>query len=142
LETDGALAPVTISGMRAVRVAGRDRSTRPPYRLTAHWIAHNGLVFQVVGAAPEGTYDRFRTQLEAVAPSFRRLEAANRSRVVEARLRVVESRRGETLAALLERQPGAWKLPAAAAANALPEDARFDAARPVKNAMWERYPRD
>ena len=70
------------------------------------------------------------------------LEAANRAHVVEARLHVVESRRGETLAALLERKPGAWKLPAAAAANALPEDAVFEAPRAVKNAFWERYPRD
>jgi predicted Zn-dependent protease len=140
-DADGELAPLSIGGLRAVRVAGRDRSTRPAYRLTAHWIAHKGLVFQVIGAAPEQTYDRYRAALEAVAPSFRPLEEKNRARVVEARLRVVESRRGESLAALLERKPGAWNLPAAAAANALSEDAVFDAARPVKNAVWERYPR-
>ena len=141
-EPDGDVAPISIGTLRAARVTGRDRTTRPAYRLTAHWIAHHGLVFQVVGAAPEAGFERLRTELEAVARSFRTLEAANRARVVEARLRVVESRRGETLAKLLERKPGAWKLPVAAAANALPEDAVFDAARPVKNAIWERYPRD
>lgn len=141
-EPDGTIAAVSIGALRAARVEGRDRSTRPAYRLTAHWIAHRGLIFQVIGAAPESSFDRLRAELEGVAQSFRSLEGANRARVVEARLRVVESRRGESLAALLERKPGAWKLPAAAAANALPEDAVFDVARPVKNAFWERYPRD
>src|SRR4029453_19275563 len=141
-EPDGDVAPISIGTLRAARVTGRDRTTRPAYRLTAHWIAHHGLILQVVGAAPEAGFERLRTELEAVAQSFRTLEAANRARVVEARLRVVESRRGDKLAKLLERKPGAGKLPVLAAANALPDDALFDAARPVKNAIWERYPRD
>jgi predicted Zn-dependent protease len=99
-------------------------------------------VFQVIAAAPERGFEAHRKELEAVAKSFRPLAEANRARVVEARLRVVEGMRGETLAALLARAPGAWKLPALAAANALPEDAVFDSARPLKNAVFERYPRD
>jgi predicted Zn-dependent protease len=141
-EPDGALTRVSIGALPAARIEGRDRSTRPVYRVTAHWIAHRGLVFQVIAAAPDRDFARLRANLDGVAQSFRPLEAANRSRVVEARLRAVEARRGETLAALLERAPGAWKLSAVAAANALPEDAVFDAPRLVKNAVWERYPRD
>jgi predicted Zn-dependent protease len=140
-EPDTKPETVSIGALRAVRVSGRDRSTRTPYRAIAHWIAHKGLVFQVIAAAPERGFESHRKQLEAVAKSFRPLAPANRARVVEARLRLVESRPGETLAALLARAPGAWKLPALAAANALPEDAVFDAARPVKNAVLERYPR-
>ena len=141
-EPDRAVVPVSLGALHAARVEGRDRSTRTVYRATVNWIAYHGLVFQVIAAAPENDYAKYRARLAGVAESFRPLAQANRARVVEARLRLVESRRGETLAALLERKPGAWKLPAAAAANGLPEGTVFDAARPVKNALWERYPRD
>src|SRR5215468_5975087 len=141
-EANRGIEPVSIGAMRAARVEGRDRSGSTAYRAVAHWIAHRGMVFQVIAAAPEHDYDRYRALLDGVAKSFRPLAEANPAHVVEARLHVVEGRRGETLAALLERKPGAWKLPALAAANALPESAHFDAARPVKNAFWERYPRE
>jgi predicted Zn-dependent protease len=138
-EPDGAPAHVSIGVLRAARVEGRDRSARTVYRATVHWIAYRGLVYQVIGAAPERTFDLFRAELEEVAQSFRPLEETNRTRVVEARLRVIDAEPGDELAALIERRPGAWNLAAAAAANALPEEALFDSPRPVKVALWERY---
>ena len=138
-EPDGELVHGRIGALRAAHVEGRDRSGRTVYRAAVHWIAHGGRVYQIVGAAPERVFELHRAELAGIAESFRPLEDRDRHRIVEARLRTIESLRGETLAALLERHPGAWDLATAAAANALPEDVVFDAPRPVKLAFWELY---
>ena len=130
---------VEIGKLKAARAEGRERGGSDPYRLVAHWIAHRGLVFQLVGAAPAAQWERWSEALEQVATSTRPLEPADHSRIVEARLRIVHSRPGETLAELRERHDSAWELPALAAANALAEDTRFDARSPVKIAIRELY---
>jgi predicted Zn-dependent protease len=138
-EPDGELAHGTIGALRAVHVEGRDRSGRTAYHAVVTWIAHGGRVYQIIGAAPERVFELYRAELAGIAETFRPLEDRDRDRIVEARLRVIDSVRGETLAALLERHPGPWDLATAAAANALPDDVVFDAPRPVKLALWELY---
>jgi predicted Zn-dependent protease len=137
----GELTVGKVGALPAARVEGRDDSGRIAYRWIGHWIAHHEVVFQVVAAAPADQWARYEPSLAAVARSFRPLVDRDHGRIHDARLRVVSAHRSESLGALVGRRDAAWDVAAAAAANALSEQAVLAADQPVKLAEWEAYQR-
>jgi predicted Zn-dependent protease len=132
--------PLSIGGLRAARSSAERR--RRGLDLT--WIAHAGKIYQVTGVSPRLEFDTHRDRFEAVARSFRPLTPADRAKIMEKRLRIIRSERGETVEAFLGRTGGAWSVDKVTVANALwPGKPLGD--RLVKVAMEEPYipmPRD
>ena len=139
IDVDGDVVTGKVGTLPSASVEGRDTSGKVPYRVIVSWIAHDGNVYQVLGAAPEDAWAESRAALTAVAKTFRPLTARDRDRVVEKRLRVASAREGESLGGIIERRASAWTVATAAAANALPEDASFALKQPIKLAIWEKY---
>ena len=140
LEVDGGVEATRIGGLTAARVSARSRegwSTR--YRHLIAWIHQGGLIYQISGTTLEGDWSRYQEPISQTVGSVRPLGAADRKRVREARLRVVEAKRGETLAALLDRTGNAWSPQRAAAANGIAVDAALQSEQTVKVARWEPY---
>jgi len=139
LDVDHALETGAIGSLRSAHVEGRDRAGRTAYRVAATWIAHRGFVYQVVAAAPETQWGRYRDAFTAAAKSFRPLTSSDAARITEGHLRIVKAGRGESLAALVGRHSTPWTVATAAAANALPDDAALEAQQPVKLSISETY---
>jgi predicted Zn-dependent protease len=139
LRVDHALETGPIGELPSAHAAGLDRHQRKTYRVAATWIAHGGLVYQVLAAAHETQWEAHGDALTATAKSFRPLLASDRARITEGRLRVVKARAGESLGALLARHTTPWNVATAAAVNALAEDVALDANEPVKLSVSEVY---
>jgi len=130
---------LTVNGLPAARLAGRFRTSRDTIVLELTWIAHGGYVFRVTGGSTPARFDAVRGALETATGSFRPLTDADRAGITEERLRVVQARAGETVAALAARTRSAWKPERIAAANDVDPGATLEAGFPVKVAMTQRY---
>lgn len=107
--------------------------------LDVTWIAHGGLIYQMVGLAPRPRFGSLQPVFTSVAQSFRPLTASERAAVKETRIRLVRARAGETLDALAARTSSAWTKEEIAVFNGLPVGARLDDGRPIKVAVTEPY---
>lgn len=128
-----------IGGLQAVRSTAFVRGSEGKIGLDLTWIAHRGLVFQVTGMSPAEQFDGFRRTFLEAAESFRPLTEADRSRILEARLRIVTARGGETMEELIERVDGVWTPSEAAIANALSLEAPLRAGQLVKMPVLQPY---
>jgi len=140
LEVEGRVEPTRIGGFDAARVSARSRegwSTR--YHHLIAWIHQGGVIYQIAGTTLEGNWSRHQDAISRTVESIRPLGPADRRRVHEARLRIVEAQRGETLAALLERVGSAWSPERAAAANGIAANAALQPGQALKVACFEIY---
>lgn len=130
-----------MNGLATARATGRDGGgwTRPAVRGSARWVAHDGLVFRILCEAGEADYRRLARVFDAAERSFEPLSRADRGRILEDRLRIVEARAGEDLASLLERSESVWDVEEAAAANGVDPATPLRAGDLVKIARRERY---
>lgn len=103
------------------------------------WIAHGGLIYQVVGIAPMKRFETMQAVFHAVAHSFRPLSPAERAGVKEKRIRLVKARAGETPDALADRAHAAWKGNHIAVVNGLAAGQSFTEGQVVKIAVEEPY---
>jgi predicted Zn-dependent protease len=93
LEVDGRVEATRIGGLPAARVSARSRegwSTR--YRHLVAWVAQGDVIYQIAGTTHEGDWSRYQDAISRMVGSVRPLDAADRKRVREARLRVVDAR--------------------------------------------------
>ena len=74
-----------------------------------------------------------------VAQSFQPLLEEDRARILERRLRVRQSREGESLVAFLQRTGGTWCPAAVAIANGLEDDARLVGEELLKVPIRQGY---
>jgi len=103
------------------------------------WIAHGGLIFQLVAVASSERFRAFQQELEAVAGSFRPLSGHERARITETRIRLLTARKGETIEALAVRAHSVWKADEVAVVNGLVAATQLREGQVLKVAVEERY---
>jgi predicted Zn-dependent protease len=103
------------------------------------WIAHGGVIYQVVGLAPRQRFAAVQPAFTATASSFRPLTAAERASITEKRLRLVKARAGETIAVLASRTNSAWSKEEIAVANGLAVGAPIAEGQVIKVTIAEPY---
>ena len=131
--------PATIGDLKAARTRLQARSDQGPLSVELAWIAHRGHVYQIAGVTPLNRAAALTPTFDGVVRSFRPLRPAERAGIRENRLRIVEARRDETLAALVKRAHGDWSPDMAAVANALATTDELEKGRRVKLAISEPY---
>jgi len=99
------------------------------------WVAARGLIYQMVGLAP----DQHREVLRQAALSFRSLTPAERASITETRLRVVAAREGETLAQLSRRTQDQWKPETTAVVNEIQPGTSLKQGQLIKIAVRQPY---
>ncbi|HSA60670.1 MAG TPA: M48 family metalloprotease [Nitrospiraceae bacterium] len=103
------------------------------------WIAHSGLIYQVVGLAPTRQMDTLQPLFHSVAHSFRPLSAAERAGIKEKRVRLVKAQAGESIEALATRTNSAWKKEQIAVMNSLAVGDQLKDGQVIKVAIAESY---
>jgi len=103
------------------------------------WIAHGGLIYQVVGMAPTKQFDTLQALFHSVAHSFRPLSASERAGIKEQRIRLVKAQAGESVEALAARTNSAWKKEQIAVMNNLPPGDQLKEGQVIKVAIAEPY---
>jgi len=128
--------PVTIGGLPAahtqIEADGR-------VKLDITWIAHGGLIYQVVGIAPTKQFETLQAVFHSVAQSFRTLTASERANIKEKRIRLVKAREGETIEAVATRVHSAWKIEEVAVVNGLVSTESLREGQVLKIAVEEHY---
>src|SRR5262245_7676913 len=127
---------LTINGLPAAR-AVVPTDGRAHAEVT--WIAHGGLIFQLVAVASSEQFKTFQPELEAVAGSFRPLSGHERARITETRIRLITARKGETIEALAARAHSAWKADEVAVVNGLVATTLLREGQVLKVAVEELY---
>jgi predicted Zn-dependent protease len=112
-----------------------DTSGGKPVHMHFLWVAAGGLIYQMVGLAP----DQHREVLRQAALSFRPLTSAERTSITETRLRVLAAREGETLAQLSRRTQNQWKPETTAVVNGIQPSATLRQGQLVKVAVRQQY---
>ena len=127
---------ITINGLPAARaVVPSDGKAH----IEITWIAHGGLIFQLVAVASTEQFKTFQPAFEAVAGSFRPLTAHERAGIMEKRVRLIAARGGETIEALAARAHSAWKAEEVAVVNGLVAATPLREGQVLKVAVEERY---
>jgi predicted Zn-dependent protease len=126
----------TINGLPAAH-AQIDAEGKVGVDLT--WIAHGGLIYQVVGLAPKQRLGTLQPLFIAAARSFRPLTAAERANVKETRIRLVKAQAGETIQALGMRANSAWTQEEIAVANGLALGDQLKEGQLIKVTVAEPY---
>jgi predicted Zn-dependent protease len=127
---------ITINGLPAARA---QLEAEGKVGVDVTWIAHGGLIFQVVGLAPRSRFASLQPVFTAVVQTFRPLTAAERAGVKEKRIRLIEARAGETIDALASRSSSAWTKDEIAVANGLAVGERLRDGHLIKVAVAEPY---
>jgi predicted Zn-dependent protease len=127
---------LTINGLPAARaVVPTDGRTHAE----VIWIAHGGLIFQLVAVGSSERFKTYQPLFEAVAGSFRPLSGHERARITETRIRLMTARKGETIEALAARSHSAWKADEVAVINGLVAATPLREGQVLKVAVEERY---
>lgn len=122
-----------VAGLTKVSVRGQELV------LSLTWIAKDGLVYQLLGAASSDRWQEHRRSIEASAQSFRQVSKAELREVTENRLRLVRARPGETLSQIAARSGSEWPTKKMAVANGLANDAKLSGSEPIKISKKEPY---
>jgi len=127
---------VTIGGLPAAHteIKGDGNVT-----LDITWIAHGGLIYQVVGLAPTKNFETLQSLFHSVAHSFRPLLTTERAGIKEKRIRLVKALAGESIEALAARTNSAWKAEQIAVTNNLAVGDQLKEGQVIKVAIAELY---
>jgi predicted Zn-dependent protease len=132
-----------VNGLRAARNQARISSAdgrEEMMELT--WIAYEGIVYQVIAAAAPERFDAVSELLRGSANSFRPLTDEERSQIPIVKVRVVESREGESIAELAERVETPWTPELISVVNRKPLTEVLPAGELMKVAVVERFAAD
>jgi predicted Zn-dependent protease len=130
---------VEIGGRRAFQALAVAATPRGAVTLHLTWIAHEGVVYLLAGVVEGGYAQSHHAALEATAASFRPLDAEQRARIRETRLRIARAGAGETLAIVSRRSGSAWEPGYAEIVNAVGATTPLPAGAPLKIARREPY---
>lgn len=128
---DGAV----IGGFPAYRAVAGAATRQGTVGLDLTWIQHPTGSYRVSGLAPADRFQRYAPAFRATATSFRALTDAERESITERRLRLAETRSGETLEAFSARVSNAWGPAETGIANGLEPGAPLPAGRVLKVAV-------
>jgi len=112
-----------------------DRSGPEPMHIYFNWVEISGRIFQFIALGTES----FFPTLEKVSGSIRPLTTQEEEAIHIMRLRIVRTRRGDTLESLGKREKNQWSPAFTAIANGLPEDVVFTEGEPLKIVRKEPY---
>lgn len=103
------------------------------------WIAHAGLIYQVMGVAALERFEAVEVVMRKSAHSFRPLSNEERAHILVVKVHVVESREGETLAELAERVETPWTAEAISVVNRKPVAEPLQDGELMKVGIQENY---
>lgn len=129
----------TIEGLSAAHLGAATQSEGRRIAVEVWWIAFADHVFQLIGLATGPSPDDERPTLASIATSFGPLTPAERAKIREDHLRLIEPRSGDTLATFTHRTGTTWSTDLVAIANALPAGAVPLSGVPLKVAVREPY---
>jgi len=130
---------VKIGAIDAWRMEASGRSPSGSLYILTIFIPHQGVTLRITGMTPMRLADHYKGRMVAVSRSFRPLTPQERSSISGTRLRVVEARAGEDLAALGRRTGNSWDPSTTAVYNGVFVTHRFQGGELVKTAQVERY---
>ena len=111
-----------VNGLAAARSGALIRGYSGGRQLLLAWVAHDDLIYRIVGGCPSSEISLMRPEFNRTSASFHSLVTEERDEIFETRLRVVEAGVGEGLARLGERSGNEWTPPRTAIANGLEEE--------------------
>jgi predicted Zn-dependent protease len=128
-----------IGGLPAVRSFVAVQTSEAQLGLDLTWIAHRGLVYQIMGLSPLDRFGNYRGIFTDTVQSFTPLSSTDRFEIKEARLRIIPARRGESLRALLSRVDGVWHTERTAVMNGVSVGTRLDEGQLIKVPIRQPY---
>jgi len=132
----GKAKSMTINGLPAARAV---YPTNGKAHVELIWIAHSGLIFQLLGVAPTDQLKEFQQLFASVTGSFRPLSSSDRATITEQRVRLITAREGETIEAVAARAHSSWKSEEVAVANGLVSTGSLRQGQVLKVAVEEPY---
>jgi predicted Zn-dependent protease len=108
-------------------------------KLELTWIAHGGLIYQVMGVAALERFDAVEEIMRKSANSFRALTDDELSQILVVKLQIVAARQGESIAGLAERVKTPWSAEAISVVNHKSATAPLEAGELLKVGIHKRY---
>ena len=134
-------AETRINGLPAIEAIANGGTRTHPSRVHLLWVAIDGLIYQITGAAKASRWDSLDSTLKKSVVSIRPLGARELADVREDRLRLVEAKQGETLAQVVERSESEWTPEVAAVMNGRETTTPLRAGESIKISRSEPYRR-
>jgi predicted Zn-dependent protease len=131
--------PLRIGSHAAFRVDGFFMGAGSQLGAQLTWLAREGSIYRFTAVAPAAAFRRYTGTFLNVPRSLRDLEAHERAKIREMRLRIAVARPGESLAELNERTANRWDIQQTAVMNDLFADHVLDPGQLVKIAVAEDY---
>jgi predicted Zn-dependent protease len=128
-----------IGGLPAVRSFVAVQTSEARLGLDLTWIAHRGLIYQIMGLSPLDGFEDYRGIFHDTVLSFIPLSSTHRFEIKEARLRIIPARRGESLRALLRRVDGVWSVERTAVMNGVSVGTSLDEGQLIKVPIQQPY---
>jgi predicted Zn-dependent protease len=135
----GEAGPLRIGDLRAYHASAYQATQGGVMALDLTWIVHHLRVFRISCATTQEKLGSYRPLFRRTARSFQPLDADERGRFQDTRLRIATARGSETLAELSRRTGNTWSLEETAVMNAVFEFDRLEASKPVKIAAAQAY---
>ena len=132
-----------LNGLRAARnqvqILGADGEIQ---MAEMTWIAHGGLIYQVMGVAALERFEAVEEVMRKSAHSFRPLTNEERSNIIVMRLGVVEGKPGETIAEMAKRVETPWTVEIISVVNRKPSTEPLRAGELMKVGFQDNYATD
>lgn len=138
LKLQGA-TPVKIGELNGFRAVSVMPTAFGPLKAEITWIAHNDLVYRLIGGMQSGQLRKYQGLFRKFAQSFRPLSREESGSVAELRLRTALALPGETLPELSERTGNEWDLTFTSVANGIFTHEPLAPGQRVKIAVREPY---
>lgn len=126
---------VKIGEWPAYVVTYTDNSGSEPVHMHFLWVACEGLMYQMIGMAPE----RYQGSLRKTALSFRQLSSKERSSIKETRIRIVSAHEGESLTQMCQRTKNVWDPQTTALMNGINKQTSLKQGQLLKIAVKQKY---
>ncbi len=111
-------------------------------KMEATWIAHGGLIYQVMGVSRLERFDAVEELMRKSAHSFRPLTNEERSNILATRLQVVEGEQGETIAEFAARVNTPWSVETISVVNRKSATEHLTAGELMKVGIQQSYATD
>jgi predicted Zn-dependent protease len=131
--------PLRIGAHAAFRVDGHFLGPGGGLQAQLTWLGRGGSIYRFTAVAPAKVFRRYAGSFFNVPRSFRDLEAHERAKIQEMRLRIAVAHPGESLTELSERTANRWDIQQTAVMNDLFVDHVLDPGQLVKIAVTEDY---
>ncbi len=131
--------PLRIGSHAAFRVEGRFVGAGSQLKAQLTWLEREGTIYRFTAVAPAAAFRRYTGAFLNVPRSLRDLEAHERAKIREMRLRIVVAKPGESLTELSERTANRWDIQQTAVMNDLFADHVLEPGQLIKIAVAEDY---